>query len=166
VWAACALALVTFLYALARRLGAEAQWAPLAFALAAAGAAIDLACDATNAAVLPSLARGNPGLFLAVERAASVGGALVANGLYALAVLLVSFAWRAPPSVKLLAAGVFVSGVALAVGGAIADARVVAFASAPTIGLYCLWTLAAARALDGWGPFRAKRAPCRREPAK
>jgi hypothetical protein len=145
VWMACALALGAFFVALAEHL--PPAIARAAVALAAAGVAIDLLCDVTQAAVLPLAARGASPLFLVVERLAGVGGALVANGLYTLAAGVVTLALRGPVE-RALGAGVVAAGALMALGGAIDSARLVELSVGPTIVLYCGWTLAVARAVE------------------
>jgi hypothetical protein len=116
-------------------------------------------------AVLPQVAAvsvaGAAGraLFLALERLAFTGGATVANGLYATAVLLMSWAMRrsgrsAAAISARWASGCIavVSGYAMAVAGLIPSPRLLAWATGPTIGFYSLWTVLAARDLEARGP--------------
>src|SRR5262245_46354146 len=91
VWMLCALALVAFVHQAGARLGGASLAAPLA----AAGAGVDLLCDGVQMTVLPLAASGGPEAalsFRAWERAAGVGGLVAANGLYSLAVLVVTLA--------------------------------------------------------------------------
>src|SRR5436190_543361 len=70
VWMLCAVALLTFLVSVSRRLGAHADLAQLGLMVAVAGAAFDLFCDATYLLVFPMLASSQPpseALFLTVE---------------------------------------------------------------------------------------------------
>src|SRR5512145_2570550 len=76
VWIFCALSLVALLAALNDRLRAGGSPAGNAgLALAAAGAGVDVFCDALWIGVLPELAAQGPDrVFLAAERALAVGG--------------------------------------------------------------------------------------------
>jgi hypothetical protein len=151
-WMLCALALVAFLAALARAVPeAGAVMGPVVM-LAAAGAAIDLLCDALYITVLPDLARDGPGrLFLAVERALGVGGVVVANGLYSVAVLLATLALRvrpaAPAFVRALGYATFAAGMLMVAAGFTGDPRQLALATGPTILCFMAWTVGVARSL-------------------
>ena len=150
VWILCALALVALLGALAQRLEAERAWAATAVALAAAGAAVDVFCDAVWITVIPELAAQGPDrVFLAAERALSVGGNVAANGLYSAAVLVMVHllppgpAWRAQRLLGwLTVAGGFGLCAATLAGGSYAVALFAGMTMAAFIG----WALALARA--------------------
>ncbi len=164
VWMACALALVAFLAALAPRLADRGPLPNLAVTLAAAGAVLDLFCDAVYIAVLPRLAgRGPPAVetFLAVEQLANVGGLVAANGMYTLGTLLLTLCLRGcperAPGVVLVGGGVFVSGMVLVAAGLLGEPRLAEWGTGPTIGLYCVWVLLAARSLDRPPERNAKR---------
>jgi hypothetical protein len=153
VWMLCALALVAFVALASARLEAAPVVRP-ALALAAAGAAVDLLCDAAWITTVPSLARGGragEALFLAVERLAGAGGTIAANGLYSVSALLIALALRARDGsarvAAWLGAGVFACGLGLVAAGFTGDPRHVEMAAGATIGLYIAWTLAVARAL-------------------
>ena len=152
-WMLCALALVAFLAVLATH-AHGAPLASLAVTLAAAGAAIDLLCDGVQIAVLPGLASArlsDPSVFLAWERAAGVGGTVVANGLYSVAVLLAAIALRGRPGMPAhalsLGVATFGAGMLMVVAGFVGDPRRLELATGPTIGAFLLWTVAVARAL-------------------
>lgn len=149
-WIACAAALVWFVALLSERL--DDRIAP---SLVIAGAAVDLLCDALWITVVPELARrgaAGEALFLTVERIAGIGGAVVANGLYTVAALLLTLRLRGRPGFSVpLGAGVVVSGSGMVVAGFTGDPLHLAIATGPTIGFYCLWTLAAARAAPSPG---------------
>ena len=105
--------------------------------------------------LLPLLAVQTPfseSTFLAVERAANSGGLIVANGSYAIGVLLltvclhhlrVSSRW-----VILVGYGVFGFGMVLVVAGFLNDARLAAIGTGPTIGLFCLWAILVSRSMN------------------
>jgi hypothetical protein len=151
VWMLCALALVLFVATLERRLDERGG---LASALAVAGAAVDLLCETLWMVVLPAVAsRGDEAVYLALERLAGAGGAVVANGFYSLAVLRLSasFARRAAGrpaggAAALLGYAVAVAGLLLVAAGFGSDPRHLEWTAALTIGLFCLWAPAAARA--------------------
>lgn len=144
----CALVLVAYCAALAGRLGGAAP--SLAVALAAAGAGVDLLCDSVYITVLPGLAASVDGrtTFVALERLANAGGLIVANGLYGIAVAILSTCLgrrvRAPGTV-MCGWSVFASAMVLVLAGLIGSASLAAAGTAPTIGLFCLWVLLAAR---------------------
>lgn len=151
-WMACALALVAFLAVVAAiRPSAAAQ---VAVALAAAGAAVDLICDAVYITLLPDLAiAGATPLFLAAERALAVAGQVVANGLYSIAVLLVTLeVGRRNRLALVLGAATFAAGMALAGAGFSGDPTALAVSAGATILSFAGWTLAMSHALGAGAP--------------
>jgi hypothetical protein len=154
-WMLCTLALIAFFAVLAHRLPERAATANLAVILAAAGGGIDLFCDVIYITVLPQLATATPPsreLFLMFERVANAGGLVVANGLYALATLLLTLCLRQPgPRMSLVVGtgyGVFGFGMVLVLAGFLNDAWLAALGTGPTIGLFCVWTVLAARRIE------------------
>jgi hypothetical protein len=155
-WVLCALALVAFFAALAHRLPEQAPAAPLAVTLAAAGAVLDLFCDAAYISVLPRLAARQPPAaetFLAVEQLANVGGLVAANGMYAVGTLLLTLCLRnrggLPPGVVACGWGVFLFGMVLVAAGFLGEPRLAELATGPAIGLFCVWVVLAARSQEG-----------------
>ncbi len=153
-WMACALLLAAFFAVLAHRLPEHRSLPTLAATLAAAGAVLDLFCDAAYITVLPRLAgRGSAAqeTFLVVEQLANVGGLVVANGMYALATLLLTLSLRGrpglAPGVVLAGWGVFLSGMVLVASGFLGNPRLAEWGTGPTIGLYCVWVVLTARSL-------------------
>ncbi len=143
VWMVCALALLAFVEAAEARLAGSGR---LATALAAAGVAVDLLCEAVWVLVIPEVAaRGDEGLFLALERLAAAGGTVAANGLYSLAILRLAWALRRDAVASGLGAAVGCAGLLLVGAGWGGDPAQVAWTTGLTIGLYCLWVFAAAR---------------------
>jgi hypothetical protein len=138
VWMLCALALGGFFVLLAESLPPATRRAALT--CVGAAIAVDLFCDAAQMAVLPLAARGDPGLFVIVERLAGIGGTLVANGLYTLATVLAAWSLRRP----LLAVAVGVAGAAMCIGGVLDAPRIIELSTGPTIVLFCLFTVRAA----------------------
>jgi hypothetical protein len=134
VWMLCALALAGFFVLLASRLPEAAARAVLL--CVGAALAVDLFCDAAQMAVLPLCARGEPALFVVVERAVGLGGTLVANGLYTLATVLAAWVLRR----RLFALAVAVAGGAMCVGGLLDVPRVIEISTGPTIVLFCAFT--------------------------
>ncbi len=154
-WMLCTLALIAFFAALAERLPERSGMAHLAVVLAAAGGGIDLLCDVIYITVLPALASGDPPpreTFLALEGTAVAGGLVVANGLYALGTLLLTFSLRGRTEIGgLIVAtgyGVFGFGMVLVAAGFAHDPWLAVLGTGPTIGLFCLWTVLVARALE------------------
>jgi hypothetical protein len=147
----CALALVAFFALLVPHLPDRPNLARLALVLSAAGAAIDLFCDAIYITVLPGVGQ-EPALFLVVERLATAGGVIVANGLYSLGTLLMSLALRSRPEVARsiigLGYGVFGFGMLLSASGFAGSTWLAMTATGPTIGLFCIWVVMVARTLD------------------
>ncbi len=147
-WMVCALTLALFYFMVARREAAETEWPRFAFALTIAGIAVDLLCDALYIGLLPQLARGDERQFILVERLCTVGGAVVANGLYTIGAVIITFCRRRSPLVMALGAGVGICGAAMVVAGLDGVPQHLEIATGPTIGLFCLWSLALARELD------------------
>lgn len=157
-WMVCVVTLIAFLAAVEQRLPGSGL-ARLAVIVAAAGGAIDLFCDSTNIAVLPWLAAQESlpaTTFLVVERLSSVGGLVIANGLYSVATLLVTLALRqvagAGPVLFWSGLGVFAFGMVMSAGGLLQQVWLAEWATGPTIGLYCLWVVPVARLLDKQKP--------------
>jgi hypothetical protein len=154
-WMVCALVLVAFLAALAHRLPDRGPVPTLAVTLAAAGCILDLFCDAVYISVLPRLAGRDPPAmetFLAVEQLANVGGLVVANGMYALGALLLTLCLRGrpglAPGVVPVGWGVFLSALVLVAAGFLGEPRLAEWGTGPTIGLFCVWVVLAARSLE------------------
>lgn len=143
-WMLCALALVGFLAVLAHQ--RHSALAALAVALAAAGAAVDLTGDTLQIVVLPGLAADGPTpLFMVAERAIAAAGLVAANGLYSVAVLLLTLD-RADlgPLVRWLGWGTFAAGMLMVAAGFTGDPRHVELSTGLTIGLFVPWCFAAA----------------------
>jgi hypothetical protein len=155
-WMLCTLALIAFFAALARQLPEHADAARLALILAAAGGAVDLFCDAVYITVLPWLAASyspaSEWLFRTVERLATAGGTVVANGLYSIGTLLLTLCLRGRkglvPGTLGLGYAVFGCGMLLTAAGFLHDAWYLALATGPTIGGFCLWVLWVARSVE------------------
>ena len=145
-WMLCALACFFFVEALERRLEGGSG---AATALAAAGAAVDILGEVVWTTVLPQVAsHGDEALYLALERAAGAGGAVVANGFYSLAVMRLSrgLESRGKASAARLGYAVALAGFLLVAAGFSGDPLHLAWTTGTTIGLFCLWALVAARA--------------------
>ncbi|HVE70014.1 MAG TPA: hypothetical protein VNI54_01500 [Thermoanaerobaculia bacterium] len=109
-----------------------------ALCAAAAGVALDIACESRYMAVLPEL-RGDD--FARLDRELEVLIGYGANGLYTLAlVLLVVAGWRVLPKAALALAGpVAASGVALALASLRGDPKLETITSAILFPLFTLW---------------------------
>jgi hypothetical protein len=159
-WMLCAVLLVAFLAAVARRLGEGGDLARLGLMIAVAGAAFDLSCDTVFIVVFPMIASWQPTqehLFLAVERLTGIGSLVIANGAYSVAVVLVSVALRGRQRVGPITAGtgyaVGAAGMVLAAAGFTGVPWHAKWATPPTIGLFCVWVVCVARSLEsGGGP--------------
>jgi hypothetical protein len=159
VWAACALAMASFAFAIAVELRtAPARWAVVAAAVAAVA---DLTCDARYAFSFPKLAFQADSAahsFLAQERWTNFVSLAIANGLYSISTLLSTFALRGrvglAPGTTPAGVGVFACGMVLAAAGIVGSPDLAFWATPPTIGLYCVWVLLVARSLThaGSGP--------------
>ena len=147
-WMACALALVAFLAVIAAIRPSSA--AQVAVTLGAAGAAVDLLCDAAYISLLPDLAVAGPTpLFLAAERALGLGGLVAANGLYSIAVLVITLAAARDRRIALvLGAATFAGGMVMCAAGFSGDPTALAIAAGFTILSFCGWTLAMSHALQ------------------
>ncbi len=155
-WMLCAIANVAFIAALAARAPERSGRAALAVTLAAVGAGVDLIFDTVHIVVLPLVAGQTPPavpLFLAVERMAWAVGAVVANGLYSAATLLVTLELRGriPRLAVLAGAGTFACGMLMCAAGFTGVARHLEIVAGPTIACFVVWTFTTARALDA-GP--------------
>jgi hypothetical protein len=153
-WMLCTIALVAFFAVLARHLPEHPDLARLAVVLAVAGGAIDWLCDVVYIVVLPMIASWGPSaemIFVTWERTAVAGGLIVANGLYTLGTLLLNQCLRGRPGVAPMAVeagyGVVVFGILLVVAGFTPVPWLAEWATGPTIGLFCVWTLLAAHSL-------------------
>jgi hypothetical protein len=154
LWMLCAVADLAFIAALATRVPSPSPLATLAVTLATTGAAVDLTWDTVHVTVLPLVAGLTPPpvpVFLVIERLAWTVGAVVANGFYSAATLLVTVALRTaglvPGHVLALAAGTFGFGLLLCAAGFTGSARHLELAAGPTVVVFILWILATLRAL-------------------
>jgi hypothetical protein len=152
VWILCALSLVALLAALDDRLAPRSTAGTTAVAMAAAGAAVDIFCDALWIGVVPSLAAQGPDrVFLAAERALAVGGTVAANGLYSCAVLVFTallprtVEWRLARLLGLVTA---LAGFGLCAAGLSGQAYLLALFSGLTIGAFVAWAIALARSAE------------------
>jgi hypothetical protein len=146
VWMVCAVSLVAFLVLLAR--ARPSSWTRAAAGLAAAGAAIDLTCDAAYAFLLPGRAAGDVSSFLRFEHGLSLASLAGANGLYSLAILAATVAlprtWIASRG---LGALTFVGGALLAAAGFTGNPFHVLAGTAVTMPAFVAWTLTVAVAV-------------------
>ena len=154
-WMVCAVSLLAFLAALTWRLRERDELARLALNVAVAGAAFDLFCDAVYLLVLPMLASWQPApeqLFLTVERITGIGSLVIANGAYSVSILLLSAALRGRPGVSPRVVGlgyaVGATGLVLAAAGFTGEPAHAAWATPPTIGLFCVWVVCVARSVE------------------
>jgi hypothetical protein len=150
VWILCAVSLVVLLAALSARLRPVSTATSAAMAVAAAGAAVDVFCDALWIAVVPELAAGGPDrVFLAWERALSVGGTVAANGAYSAAVLVFTLLLPRAPQwglARLMGLVTAAAGAGLCAAGLAGHAYGLALFSGLTIGAFVGWALTLARA--------------------
>jgi hypothetical protein len=150
VWMLCALSLVALLFVVSRAAG-DTPLTRLALTLGVAGLAVDLVCDVVHIRMAPALAAvGDARLLIALEALATSVGAVVANGLYSLAALLVSGClWkRGATRVAQLGVAVFVAGMAMVAAGFDAVPSHMQLGAGLAISLYCAWAFAVARFLS------------------
>jgi hypothetical protein len=157
-WMLCAGALIAFLAAVAHRLGERADLARLGLMVAVAGGAFDICCDAVYIVVFPALAAAQPpseALFLAVERVTGLASLVIANGGYSVGALLITLALRGRkglvPYTVAVGYGVAGFGLLLAAAGFTGVPWHAAWATPPTIGLYCVWAVLVARSFEPGG---------------
>ena len=138
MWQLAAISLMGFYVVLAGRL--RGPLAITALPVAAAGLALDIACESRYMGVLPEL-RGDA--FAALDRELEVLIGYGANGLYTVAlVLLVIAGWRVLPKLAIaLAAPVAASGFALALVSLLHDARLEMITSAILFPLFTLFVV-------------------------
>lgn len=146
VWMVCSLLLLGYVAALRGSLPERSLAADLALILTAAGMGVDLLCDVVQIRGLP-LAAGSEPLFLSLEAVAFTGGATVANGLYTVAVLILTLRLRIGLGARLAGFATVIAGTAMAVAGMIPSPPLLELATGPTIGFYSLWTVLVARDL-------------------
>jgi hypothetical protein len=153
IWILCAAAFVVWLFAL-HGCAESTRLAEFALKAAMGGAIIDVLCDLGQIVLLPDHARALFSLadmdsFLSWERRLSLGGLVVANGLYSLAALVATAAVRrqVPASALLLGVTTFVAGMGLAWAGAVEAPRLVELATALTFASFLPWTVLVTRAI-------------------
>src|SRR5712692_10193236 len=154
-WIFCAVALIAFLAVLTHRLGEQARLAQFGLVIAVAGAAFDLCCDSIYLVVFPMLAAWQPpaeAMFLTAERVTGIASLVIGNGAYSVAIRLITLVLRERPEFGRFTLGVGYAvsgfGLLLAAAGFTGVAWHAAWATLPTIGLFCLWVVLVARSLD------------------
>jgi hypothetical protein len=153
VWMCCVPVLVAFFALVAKRLGPTSDLARLALFVVAVAGGIDLSCDVIFVVALPWLAAQPLAelQFLTLERATGAVSLIVANGLYTAASLLLNGALHGRPGFGVgtigIGYGIGLFGFLLAAAGFTGVPWHVEWATGPTIGFFCLWTLLVARAL-------------------
>jgi hypothetical protein len=157
-WMPCAVALVAFLAVLTQRLPEHARLAQFGLVIAVVGAAFDLLCDSVYLLVLPMLASWRPPpetLFLTVERVTGIASLVIANGAYSVAILMVALALRDRKGLSRFTIGMGYAvagfGFLLAAAGFMGVPELAAWATLPTIGLFCLWVVLVARSFEPVG---------------
>ncbi|MEI6234192.1 MAG: hypothetical protein WCT04_14150 [Planctomycetota bacterium] len=159
-WGVWLIAAVTFVWFLAR---VEKTWdasggtARLSLIIGVVAASLDIVFDTLQIVVLPAVAARGPEarqVFLALAHFASSGGIVVANGLYAVSVALMTHAIRAQLSKVQLWCGwsVLAAGLLLTAAGFFEDPHLPEIFAGPAIGTYMLWVAA----LAWFGPSSAK----------
>src|SRR5213078_1477255 len=115
-------------------------------------------CDSVYLLLFPTLASGqHPSQtgFLIVERVTGIGSLVIANGAYSVAILLLTLALRGRRGISrfTVVVGYAVAGLGLvlASAGFTGSPWHAACATPPTIGLFCLWVVLVARALEPAG---------------
>jgi hypothetical protein len=153
VWILCALSLLALLALLNERLPRRTSLGAAAVSVAAAGAAVDIFCNALWIGFIPELAAAGPDrVFLAAERALTLGGTVTANGLYSMATL--AFTLLLPPApewrlARLMGLVTAASGIGLCVAGLGGRPYALALFSGLTIAAFVAWALALATVRGG-----------------
>ncbi len=148
IWILCAVAMGVFVTLLGRALAPRGGvLVKIAIVAAWVAVAIDITCD-TAWMTMPGRAAGAQTAaeierFLAAERLLGALGQVGANGLYSLSVLLLSLALPGRLA-RLLGAATFLAGMGIVAAGVTNDAELLMLSTGPTIGLFCVWTAAAA----------------------
>jgi hypothetical protein len=154
-WIVAGLTLVALVRRMRRRFPGEP---PLRAALVAAAAAlaVDAPCDVAQASLLPVLAAEDPAAFERVERWLTVGGYTLANGLYCIAALLVTWAVARRGGASIFGSGLplVAAGLWLAAAGATGTYGHAPAAAAATAALGVIWPLHLAATLE-----RRRQAP-------
>jgi hypothetical protein len=157
-WIVCAVALVAFVAILTYRLSKHAELAQIGLIIAVVGAAFDLLCDSVHLVVLPTLACRQPppeALFLTVERVTGITSLVIANGAYSIAILMLTLSLRDERQrVRFtisLGYGVAGFGLLLAAAGFTGVPAHAAWATLPTIILFCVWVIVVARSVEPAG---------------
>ena len=152
VWMACAAGLLTFLTLVRRRLPADSALASLALTVAAVGAVLDFCCDAIFIVIFPQLAAHPEPLFLLAERTTNLVSLTIANGAYSVAILMFVAELAHRPGVTrvttVVGTAVGVGGLLLAGAGVSGVPWHAAVVPLPMIGLFCVWVVLVARALE------------------
>lgn len=136
LWQLAAVSLIAFYAVLALRFRGPLSFT--AMGVAAAGIALDIACESRYMAVLPEL-RGDA--FAALDRELEVLIGYGANGLYTVALLLLVIAgWRELPRLaRVIAVPVIAAGFALAIASLQHDPQLETITSAILFPLFTLW---------------------------
>jgi hypothetical protein len=154
-WMLCAAALIAFLATVTSCLGKEAVLAQLGLMIAVAGIGFDLLCDSIYILIFPMLASQKPPpetLFLTVERATGIASLVIANGAYSVGILLITLALRNRQNLARFTTPIGFAvagfGLLLAAAGFTGVPWHAAWATPPTIGLFCVWVILVARSLE------------------
>jgi hypothetical protein len=153
IWMLCALCLMAFCAALAHQLPQHYTIANLAVIIVCAGATIDIFCDAILLAALPLIASWGAAshqLLLLMERVTNLGGTIVANGFYAIAILLLTICMRArgDRAAQISGYATFIFGMLMVASGFTGVTLHLEIATGPTIISFCAWTLLVARSFS------------------
>ncbi len=91
-------------------------------------------------------------MFLTAERVTGIASLVIGNGFYSVGILLITLVLRERPEFGRLTIGVGYAvsgfGLLLAAAGFTGVAWHAAWATLPTIGLFCLWVVLVARSLE------------------
>jgi hypothetical protein len=143
VWFIAALTFVGFLAMIEKVWDATGVCARLSLIVGVAAASFDSLFDTLQIVVLPAVAERAPesNTFLMLAHFASAGGIILANGLYAIAVALMTCALSARLSPIQRTSGwlVLVFGLLLTATGFTADPHLAELFAGPAIGTYMLW---------------------------
>lgn len=147
IWMFAAMAFVAFNAAVEHAWNLSGVCARLGIVVGVVAASLDCVFDVLQIVVLPDFAQGRGGnVFLALARLSSAGGLIVANGLYAISVALLSAALRGRISraAHWLGMATLIAGLALSAVSFSSNLRRVEYFTAPVFAAYLLWVLALA----------------------
>jgi hypothetical protein len=159
-WMACVPALLRFLILTRCWIAKSRVWATVAVTLALVGAVFDLSCDLRYIVDIPSAAwdahvyaPGSPrherhtDRFVRIEKSINTVSLVVANGLYSIAILIISFTLPKKTN-HWVGVAVAILGLILSASAFVEDSRLTEASAGATILLFCVWVMQVAYVAD------------------